>query len=303
MSDFSYADNYLSKEDETKEYNILNPYDPLAALESIKNLIIDDFLFFPNDFKKNHEFDYFSKNSIKTISVNSLSIACRQYHEELGNLENVYYKTVDLNKYLDESKNIEFIHSQEKNEIILKMKVDTNTFFEELDEKFFKISGFESTKILKKKLEKNWEIIKNECFDKCKQTKDAIFEMKFNIKNILNVIYKNENGKLEGVINLNHPPEYCSNFLKLPGEEDQYQESQRTLFPFRDFSEPFRNLKFRNFSIIFEMDEFNDSPGSAERNKDILDNIMREKEKEANRIRKYTVKDHTNQVIYKSFRI
>jgi hypothetical protein len=292
-----YSVKLLSKEDEIKEYDIINPYDPIAAIESIQNIIIDDFLFYPKEFKKNHEFDYFSKSTIKTISVNKLNIACRHYHEEMENMDNTYYKTVDLNNYLDNSRIIDFIHSQEKNEIIFKMKVDANLFFDDLENKFFSNSEFESAKNLKRKLEENWKNVKKEYLEKLRQTKDAIFEMKFNIKNILNVFYKVENGKLEGIINLNNPPEYYSNFLKLYSEEDQHQESQRTLFPFRNFLEPFVNLKFRNFSIIFEMDEINDSPGSAERNKDILDIILREKEKEDLKSKKYIVKDHPNKVL------
>ena len=292
-----YSVKLLSKEDETKEYDIINHYDPIAALKSIQNIIIDDFLFYPRDFKKNHEFDYFSKSTIKTISVNKLHIACRHYHEELENIDNIYYKTVDLNNYLDNGRIIDFIHSQEKNEIIFRMKVDANLFFEELENKFFSHSEFQSAKNLKRKLEEYWKNVKNDYFEKLKQTKDAIFEMKFNIKNILNVFYKIENGKLEGIINLNNPPEYFSNFLKMYSEEDQHQDSQRTLFPFRNFLEPFVNLKFRNFSIIFEMDEINDSPGSAERNKDILDIILREKEKEDLKSKKYIVKDHPNKVL------
>jgi len=126
--------------------------------------------------------------------------------------------------------------------------------------------------------------------------KEAVFQIKFNIKNIWNIFCKNENGKLEGLINLLNPPEFFSNFLKLPSEDDQNYEYERTIFPMKNFLSPFDNLKFRNFSLLFEMDEFNDIPGSEERNKDVLDNILKDKENQALKFNKYTIKDPPNKV-------
>ena len=266
---YDYAMPGLSKD---TEYNILNPYDPNAALNSLNNLNIEDFLFYPKEFKKANEFDYFKTSDFKTIAVNKLFIVSRKYFEEIDNDENIYYKTIDLNNFLDENKKIELTHDPKLKEITFKITCEIKLFMQELENNFFKHGEFNSTQKLGRKILDNWEDLKN-------KSKEAVFELKINVKSLQKVYYKNGKGKLELMMNLIHPPEYRSNFLKLPSNNEHSRDFETTLFPFRNFLHPFSNLKFRNFSIFFEMDEFNDMAGVNERNFEILENILNEKEK------------------------
>lgn len=285
-SKYEYASNSLSHEEEIE---ILNPYNPNAALISLESINIDDFLFYPKDFKQSNEFDYFKTSNLNTVSLNKLCFLSRQFYEELDHVENKYYKLVDLNNYLHENKKIELIHSPEINELTIKMSCDVQNFMNELDKNFFSHGDFPSTNTLGKKILINWNASNEQQIKEKNSSKEAFFEVKIKIRNIQKVFYKNEKDKLELIINLFNPPEFSSNFLKLQSDDDQPRDYERTLFPFRNFIDPFSNLKYKNFSIFIELDEYNDMAGVNERNKEIIEIILKEREKQPLKQKNFTI--------------
>jgi hypothetical protein len=150
--------------------------------------------------------------------------------KETDNLKLI--ELIDLNTYMQSKYDLRIAGEKDKAELILKVPVKPEEISKNILENFVKNSNFDSAQQLLN--------INSRLKDQKKCDMDIVIQYK-NVNHIYDIA--------EDMIlfELFNPPVFKTNFLT--ESKDKYEYS---IFPFRDFTNEFKNLKFRKFYIIIQ---------------------------------------------------
>ena len=280
-----------------KSFQILNPYNLDAAIDKINSITQDQYKknYFEDYFKKDFEFRGYEEDinfSIDNISFLTSTIS--DYIETNKNSKNInifnydYISLVNLVKdkciskqsninnneinttnenddYCDTGINFKIINKDEgKKEIIIKCVVNPEILEKNIFENLIKKSPFPKAKTVYEnilKYRKNFEQYKI-------KSNGSINLYEFDIKiqtNSLNKIIYNKKGQY--ILDLQHPPNFRTNFLIDPSNTSNHAKDniylnpnnitnytyyENIIFPFRNFKDEIANLKYRHFQILIE---------------------------------------------------
>ncbi len=245
----NYEDNSLNMPQffdlKEEDLQIVNPYDFNAAIKRLENLtdeeLIDDMSCFQ---KKN--FDLVNREIEATFSIDNIKFLTSKKESNgelnltiLEDLEKFIEKK-DENEEEEENDNLNLTFKRDKQQIIIKCKVNYKLFvkniFENMCKKsFFKDDVEQLLKIVNEKAENNY-------------SKQFYFDIFIKNNSILDINYNEE----FFLFNLQHPPNFKTNFLNnfKDENEDGGKKFENIIFPFRNFNDEMANLKYKRFFIL-----------------------------------------------------
>ena len=247
-----------------KNIHIHSPYDFNSAIETLKNLSLENFTNnlneivqkeIDNDILPNKNYINFSINNILFLTT-KISSNDKIDYVLLNDLKNDNYiqkpKFVgNINEILDTGMNLRITTKEEnKKEINIKCIVNYETFTKNIIDNLINKSKFEkSREILKQSLEYKSKELTN---------KNLEFDMKIFVNSINKIMYTDEG---EFIFDLQFPPKFRTNFLidnnkfSKDKNKDKYTYYENIMFPFRNFQDEIVNLKYRHFYLLIKKDK------------------------------------------------
>ena len=295
-------------------FEILNPYNLNDALKTIENMTEEKYSknYLDDYSKKDFEFKEYEEDI--NFSIDNISFLTSTIEEEdsnlsgLINIDGTNYEFISLVNFV---KNNYIFRKENKNQILInstsdnyKINDNTNNEIEEVYDtgiNFKLINKDEGKKEIIIKCSVNPEILEKNIFEnlitkspfpKAKQVYERILkyrkqveqykkqynglfiyelDIKIPVNSINKVLYNNKGLYL---LDLQHPPNFRTNFLIDPANINDYNNNKNNnyfdlnlnkinnynyyeniIFPFRNFKDEISNLKYRHFYILIEKKE------------------------------------------------
>ena len=280
--------NFFDLNSET--FKIVYPYNLSEALETINNITSEKYKknYFDDYLKKDYEFRGYEEDinfTIDNISFLTSTICDNNYNKvnyeyiSLVNLVKNNYIIKQINNYnnksnnnvnmndsddiLDSGINLKIINKDEgKKEINIKCVVNPKILEKNIIENLINKSPFPKAKIVYENILKYRKELEQYKIKSNGNINLYEFDIKIQTNSLNKIIYNNKGSY---ILDLQHPPNFRTNFLIDPTNTstqaqnnsnlnniNNYTYYENIIFPFRNFKDEIVNLKYRHFHILIE---------------------------------------------------